>query len=59
MNTLRDLLNDLALEAQNKILALKEKDPLLVGATDMTDDLVDDYLLRFKEELLNYLGEAK
>lgn len=54
MNTLRDLLNDLALEAQNKLQELEEKDKNLVGITEITDDLVDDYLQRFKEENSKY-----
>ena len=60
MNTLRDLLNDLALEAQNKLQELEEKDKNLVGITEITDDLVDDYLQRFKEENSKYFEwEAK
>jgi len=54
VNTLRDLLNDLALEAQNKLQELEEKDKNLVGITEITDDLVDDYLQRFKEENSKY-----
>ena len=54
MNTLRDLLNDLAHEAQDKAFELEKKDPLLVGITEMTEELVENYLQRFKEENSKY-----
>jgi hypothetical protein len=54
MNTLRDLLYDLACEAQDKAFKLQKKNKFLVGITKMTEELVDDYLQRFKEENSKY-----
>lgn len=54
MNTIKDLLRDLALEAQNKLQELEEKDKYLVGITEITEDLVEEYYERFIKEISKY-----
>ena len=49
MNPLRELLSDLALEAQNALQELQEKDKNLVGITKITDAIVEDYLQQLKK----------
>jgi len=58
MNTLRDLLNDLVLEVNDWNNTTHRSDSG-DSLEDYAEKVVNDYLLRFKELLSNYLGEAK
>ena len=51
MKIVKQIFSDLAHEAQDMALELKQKDPYLKGITKKTDKLVDKYLGQLNERL--------